>query len=354
MNIHSLTVIGAGLAGCFTAHAFAAQGFDVHIFEQGTGFGTGASGNLAGALHPQLTAAPSKHGHFYAESFRKMVALLDDLQHRTPYQFWQQCGALWSAGTPEQQNRYQKIAGQAYCADLVEWVDAAKASRIAGVELAHPALFLPTAGWVRPALLCQALCAAFPEKITLHWDMPVTHLKKQGTHWVLNDDFRAKRVIIANASAALQLPQTAHLPLHITRGQVTYLPATPASQALQTILCGNSYIIPAIDNTHVIGATFQRHDTDTANRLADTCHNLHAAQHLLPQWGAWLQTLDAENLENRSGLRASFPDHLPRFAWLEEGLGIALGLGSRGLVSAIAATTHLTQMPLPMFPQSPL
>jgi tRNA 5-methylaminomethyl-2-thiouridine biosynthesis bifunctional protein len=337
MSKHSLIIVGAGLAGCFTAHAFAAQGFDVHIFERGEGFGAGASGNLAGALHPQLTAAPSKHGHFYAESFRKMVALLGALQHRTPYQFWQQCGALWSADTDEQQTRYQKIADQAYCADLVEWVDAPEASGIAGVELAHPALFLQTAGWVRPALLCQALCAAFPEKITLHGNMPVTHLEKQGTHWVLNDTFTAERVIIANASAALQLPQTAHLPLQITRGQVTYLPATPESHALQTILCGNSYIIPAIDNTHVIGATFQRHDTDTANRLSDTMHNLHAAQQLLPQWGDWLSTLDAASLESRAGLRANFPDHLPRFAWLEQGLGIALGLGARGLVSAINA-----------------
>ncbi len=333
-----IAVIGAGLAGCFTAHAFAAQGVDVHIFERGGGFGAGASGNLAGALHPQLTAAPSKHGQFYADSFRKMVALLDDLQRRTSYPFWQQCGALWLAETPEQQTRYQKIAAQAYCADLVAWVDTATASTIAGVEVAHPALFLPTAGWVRPALLCQVLCSAFPEKITVHFDTALTTLQKQGKYWVLNGNFTTQRVVIANASAALQLPQTAHLPLQITRGQVTYLPATPESQALQTILCGNSYVIPAIDGKHVIGATFQRHDTDTANRLSDTAHNLHAVQQLLPQWRNWLTSLDAESLESRAGLRASFPDHLPRFEWLEDGLGIALGLGSRGLVSAIANT----------------
>ena len=65
--------------------------------------------------------------------------------------------------------------------------------------------------------------------------------------------------------------------------------------------------------------------------------SLNASQQLLPQWGDWLTSLDAENLENRAGLRASFPDHLPRFEWLEDGLGIALGLGSRGLVSAISA-----------------
>ena len=53
------TVVGAGLAGCFTAHALARRGWQVDLVDSSPEVGMGASGNPRAVLYPNLSAYQS-------------------------------------------------------------------------------------------------------------------------------------------------------------------------------------------------------------------------------------------------------------------------------------------------------
>jgi tRNA 5-methylaminomethyl-2-thiouridine biosynthesis bifunctional protein len=132
--------------------------------------------------------------------------------------------------------------------------------------------------------------------------------------------------------------QTSHLPLRVNRGQVTLLPATPASGALRAVLCGESTAVPARAGLHSTGATFTR-EPGTEVTAADNAENLTMLARLSP---ALYDALGGARLEpavlaGRAGLRCGSPDYLPLVGPLDDsrsGLYVSTAHGSRGLITA--------------------
>jgi tRNA 5-methylaminomethyl-2-thiouridine biosynthesis bifunctional protein len=115
---------------------------------------------------------------------------------------------------------------------------------------------------------------------------------------------------------------------------------------LGAIVCREGYVTPAIHGRHIVGATFQRDDTDLAPRAEDDETNRWRLARLLPEWEA--RQLQAACVS----VRAATPDRLPLVGRLALGLYASLGHGSRGLTCAPLCGELLASMvcgePLPL------
>ncbi len=142
----------------------------------------------------------------------------------------------------------------------------------------------------------------------------------------------ASVVVLANGSGAIDLAQTAALPLAALRGQVTHL-AAGSLPALQHVLCREAYVTPAIDGVHSLGASYDT-DSDDALRATSQQANLEKIASLLDLPGVGH---DAP-LAGRVGFRAlptnelsGKPERLRELA-RQPGLYGLLGYASRGLI----------------------
>ncbi len=122
---------------------------------------------------------------------------------------------------------------------------------------------------------------------------------------------------------------------------------------LRSILCHKGYVIPLSEprvashgeprgehgvseakgtrspsnNSYLVGATYHR---DAMTEVNDTRHaeNKSALEEILPDW------MHGEAIAGRSSIRCTTPDRLPIIGAVDDGLYVATGYGSRGLLSA--------------------
>jgi tRNA 5-methylaminomethyl-2-thiouridine biosynthesis bifunctional protein len=373
---HAL-IIGGGLAGCTSARALAERGWNITLIERHPELAQEASGNPQGVLYAKLSPKNEAQAEFnlHALQFAQQF-------YRSRWNaIGEQCGVLQLAHCESEQQLHEQLREKFSVADeLVEFVDAAQATAIAGVRLSQSALYFPNAGWINPRKLCESLTDH--PVIRVITDCTALAFEQVGDNWQINNnpDLRAPVVIIANAVDAKSFALTQHLPIKSIRGQITYLPKTASSSTLKTLVCSEGYIGPAVNNLHCTGATFNLKDETRELRAEDhrtNLENLHAPlPELLNEW----EGLAVENLQGRVAFRCTLPDYLPLVgavpheqAMLEDfaplrknaraaiyktgsyhkGLFINIGHGSRGLAytplsaELLAAQINQEVLPLP-------
>lgn len=372
-----VAIIGAGLAGCHTAWALAQKGISVTLIEQFTP-GAGASGNPAGILYSRLShkagalADFNLSAYLYACRFYHSTGLFR--QHGDP------CGLMQLPENPQHESQLQQIAALfEQSPELLLWLDKSQAEELADIPLNSGALWFPAAGWLVPPELCRALTQH--PLIRLWSNTQVASLHRSGTQWQLMDAagnliHASPALVIACAYSAKRFEQSAHLPLNKIRGQVSQATATPESQRLKTVLCGDGYIAPARGGYHCTGASFVLKVEDAELKWEEHQQNLKNAEDLSPV----LSGLSVSNLDQgRVSFRCATPDYLPivgpladadamldRFAALRQnakapldqpgvyhpGLFINLGHGSRGLAYTPLCAEYLASLianhPLPL------
>ena len=307
---HAL-VIGGGLAGCSSAASLAARGWQVTLLERRDTLAAEASGNPQGVLYLKLSAHGTALSQLILSGFGYTRRLLPQLPDASD---WQACGVLQLGFNATEQAR-QITLTEAFSPELLKTVDQQQAQAIAGVALPAGGLFFPEAGWVNPPALCQLL-ASHPN-IQVHTHQNALELRKTSDGWQALQGDRllaaAEVVVLAGAADVCQFPHTAHLPLKRIRGQISYLSATPASQALQTVVCAEGYVAPARHDTHTLGASFdfKREDLD----LCATEHqgNLQLLEDISSDLAERLHGpgLDPASLQGRAAFRCTAPDYLP-------------------------------------------
>jgi glycine/D-amino acid oxidase-like deaminating enzyme len=165
-------------------------------------------------------------------------------------------------------------------------------------------------------------------------DERVQRIEREGGAWrALDADERvlaeAPLLVLANAADAARLLPEARLRLSRVRGQLTYLPPSPARR-LEIVVSGTGYVAPLFEGGHAVGATYHHDDDDASIRAADHAANLARAESMLPGFTAGLEP---ERLAGWTGFRATVPDRLPiAGAAAHDGLYTLTGLGSRGLL----------------------
>ncbi|WP_062065461.1 bifunctional tRNA (5-methylaminomethyl-2-thiouridine)(34)-methyltransferase MnmD/FAD-dependent 5-carboxymethylaminomethyl-2-thiouridine(34) oxidoreductase MnmC [Cellvibrio sp. OA-2007] len=373
---HAL-IIGGGLAGCTSARALAERGWEITLVERHATLAQEASGNPQGVLYAKLSPKNEAQAEFnlhalqFAQQFYR--SRWNDIGER--------CGVLQLAHCESEQQLHQQLHEKFSAADeLVQFVDAAQATAIAGITLTQSALYFPDAGWINPRKLCETLTDHPAIKIIT--DCAALVLEQRDDNWQINNnpELRAPVVIIANASDAKAFALTQHLPIKSIRGQITYLPPTDASRLLKTIVCSEGYIGPAANNQHCTGATFNLKDETRELRAEDHRTNLENLRSPLPELLNEWRDLALENLPGRVAFRCTLPDYLPligavpdehamleNFAPLRKnaraaihktgryhsGLFINIGHGSRGLAytplcaELLAAQINQETLPLP-------
>ena len=364
-------VIGAGIAGSTTAHRLAAAGWQVTVLEQAAEPGSGASSNLAGMLRPLPSADDNRLSRLTRAGFLATRALLAAL----PDARWSPCGVLHLAREAEHEAQQRRAVEKlGLPPELLQFVDRAEASRRLGQAVNIGGWWFPNAGWVQPPSLCKAVLAAFPERITTHFNVAVDRLKKVNnrakTGWrALDADgavlAEAPVLVMASGAAAPRFAQFAWLPQVAARGQVSHLPAD-GTPPLDVVLFQIGYAMPEIDGTRLIGASLSYEDDEATERVADHADNLARLRLTLPGFAAGI---DPATLHGRVGFRPMSPDRLPIVGRVPEalpagsnarlhalprqpGLWCVQGFGARGIVwSALMADLLVSQLegePLPL------
>jgi tRNA 5-methylaminomethyl-2-thiouridine biosynthesis bifunctional protein len=360
-NKHAI-VVGAGLAGCYTANALARRNWKVTLIDSKQAVGQGASGNKQAVLYPKLSFYQSPLTIFMLSAFlfavkRYQTLLKDPL-------FGELTGIMQLAFS-EKEKAAQRAMKEWLLAypDLGVLVDSHQSSQLAGVQLTANGLFIPLAGWLN----CQKLCETLVQHEGIKWvpNTPIQDLILCDKQWLI-DNYSAEIVIIANGYQAGAFSQTNFLPLKPIRGQVTIVESNEQSQKLKIPLCGDGHILPAYENGHSIGATYHLGSTAASCSNEDDAVNLRRLRQIASKL-AW----QGEWKNSWAGVRGATTDYLPAvglvpdaeqfnqfFAplqtnakrWLPPGavfypgLYLCAGFGSRGLTTVPLAAEWLASL----------
>ena len=323
----SIAIIGAGLAGTACAYALKQAGLDAEIYEAGPSLAGGASGNTMGLVNPRLSADRNPESDFYASSFAMAVRSFDAIQKQADIG-WHKGGGLHLMIEEKKQKRLpHTVANWGWPEAHMRIVPPAEASEIAGLPIAHEALYLPDAGCVNPS----ALCRFYAQESKIHLNARIESLS----------DIKADAIILACGAAAKNFRETEFLPLSTVRGQITRVKATEESLKLHCNIGYGGYCSPALNGEHMVGATFQRWLDHTDLQPEDDRENITLLQQYVPA----LQD-DFEILGSRAALRTASKDHFPIAGRLAGHAPIYLSLahGSHGIATSLGAAHLLADM----------
>lgn len=356
-------VIGAGLAGCFTAYALAQRGWQVRLLDKQSSFGQGASGNHRSILFPNLSA------------YRAPITELMLTAFLYASRFYQQCIKDWPVGdfsgilqlireNKTEQTQVDLSAWLRAYPELGQLVDAEAASDLSGIDVASGGIFIPLAGWIDMPALCERLIQH--PGIQFFPNTEIQSLEKDACGRWCVAEHAAEVMIIANGYAANQFSQTKHLDIQALRGQMTGIQASQQSRQLKMPLCGDGHILPQTNGIHAIGATFGKNvheeeclpgdDDDNYAKINALSAHLELSNTVVSHW---------------AGIRGAALDHMPfvgpvadaalfseTFAplardanrWIPSegayfgGLYVATGFGARGLTTIPLCAEYLASL----------
>jgi len=363
-NRHAI-VIGAGLAGCGVTHALAQRGWRVTLIDRHPAPAQEASGNLAGTFHPVMSRDDNLLARLTRNAFVNNLHAWRTLSATHPFK-WATPGALQ---LPSERRRGAGLPdAKDWPGELVANADAANASALTGATLKEGGLWFPQGGWLQPSSLCAAQLAASEANTLRIFATGIRECEYSQGEWRVTSDkgqdiAHAPVLILANALDAARLLPGHQLQLKAVRGQLTHLPASSLPD-LKACICGNGYLLPAVDGEIVSGATYGPGDAETDLRAADHADNLRRIADIVD---VDLTALDTATLNGRASVRCVTPDRLPHIGALPDpsassqtpsrtkrlpGLYCATGFASRGILWGTLAgeiiAAQLEGEPLPI------
>lgn len=343
--IKNAIVIGGGIAGCSTAHALAKRGIAVTLIERHEKLAQEASGNPLAVLYPKIGPKPDAASTLALQGFEFTLTLLKQLPDNE--KLFGACGLIQLAFNARETARQQALGEQKHA----QLLSAETASEIAGITLKTGGLYFPHAGWIKPQVLCEALCS--DALITKIISTNAFTIEKNEAGWQLNDALLSDIVVICNANDIKQFAQCQSAKITPVRGQINFFAANEISQNIKTIICSDHFISPAVAGLHCIGTSYAPNDLNPNISEADTLQNLNALRKISPEIYdeieqksvqsrvAWRsQTLDYMPLAGQLLDEEKLRDNPPRYnanpadlPWLQ-GLFVNAGHGSKGMITA--------------------
>ena len=295
-------VIGAGMAGLNTAYALQRLGVDVTIYEKAAAIAPGASGNRFGMVLPLVAKKPDRLGSLTKAGAHFSINQFDDLG--IPYK-----RGLLEFATDEGRLARFSEAIQRLDENYVRLLNPAQLKEEFDVESSIPALYHSGAVSLSPRRYAEVLLNESGAALELNCQ--IESLSKNEAGWQLTTDdarqYQHDCVIICSAAESVDLAQTAHLPIHKTRGQVVYLNEEQLSHEPQLGLNFVNYLVQSDDGNYVLGATFQPGDSEEELRPADSAQLLESAVKYFPD--LLKKDIDASALDGRVSFRAMQKDH---------------------------------------------
>ncbi|MEJ6121559.1 FAD-dependent 5-carboxymethylaminomethyl-2-thiouridine(34) oxidoreductase MnmC [Vibrio sp. 2-Bac 85] len=391
-----IAIIGGGIAGLCSALALAKRDHKVTVYCAESTLGTGASGNLQGALYPLLNGQHDALGQLFSNAYQFALNFYHEVNQHHPFSH-QFNGLIQLAYDSSSTKKLQKIKEAGLPEQLVHWIDTNSTNQLAGLEIDHPALYYPRAGWLSPRQLINSLAQLLAEydNVTIHCNHHIEQISynqhaNDNEQWILKrkrtsisknalpentldislqttpeqsqtenvtentDTFKHQTLVIAAGFDSLNFQQCRAVPLSAARGQVSHIDSTPELTALKRTLCHEGYLTPEIAAQHCMGATFKRHDSDTAYRETEQNDNHQKLKKCITD-KAWVDNIML-NDQAHTAIRCTTRDHFPYVGELSDydslkksydmnesatypiaslpNAYLLTGLGSRGLCSA--------------------
>jgi len=305
-----ITVVGAGIVGCATAHELAARGADVHLIDS-RGAARGATRASAGIL------APTIEGH--TPALRRLaatsLAMYDDFVRRVEqasgrrldYRRTGSVRVAYGAGGESDLATEARSLQEAGIEHVLLDTDELRRALPGVSGRAVAGLLVPEHGYVRAAELTLALLAgavAHGARISTRVVREID--ARQGALLVRTDQevLETDAVVLASGSWPVDLRSDRAPAVTPIRGQLVHLQADAAS--LTRVVWGpDCYLVPWQDGSTLVGATVEDVGFDERSTAEGVRELLAAASELLPALrGAALR-------EVRVGLRPKASDELP-------------------------------------------
>jgi len=344
----SIAIIGAGIAGSLLARNLAERGLEVTLIDKEPEAGTAASGNLQGALYVKLGV------EFNDQAKLGLSSLLFSQRYyaRAGGRYWHPTGLIQLACSDAEADRQARfIARNDYPEAILRAVDAAEASRLAGIPLQSGGLWFPGSGWLEPGMLCRS--HVDHPRIHRRFGFDVHRLTPCNGKWHIagngESNVIADRVVICAGHLTPGLiPLRSEFRLRTIRGQVSHLPEYSLNNP-SVVLCGPGYINPAHQGIALTGATFDLHDHSPALSAQSHQENLSMLSSMAPSaLSSPTGGIDPARLEGKVGFRCTTHDYQPVAGPLTDQAGCALegidlftGLGSKGLSYAPLLAEYL-------------
>jgi len=316
-----IAIIGAGIAGAALAAGLSRRGATPILLDAAAGLASAASGNRAALQSPRLTVDHNAMSRLSAACLSWASRCSDA------------AGATLAAGVlaldaPDRMAARHAIFRQQ------RW----PASLLRDVETAFDAetgqgIFYEYGRTIRPSILVKAL-AAGTEFLGAFDVASITIEARQLVLGAVDGrQLQADAVVLAGGSQVVDLLHLVghDMPVEVTRGQVSHVPATSASAALATGVSFGGYLTPSWDGLHEIGATFSRDLEQPEDALNAHAHNFA----LLPAGIADLfDGTRHDGLGLRTSHRASLADRRPVTGGIADNIWMFGGLGARGFTLA--------------------
>ena len=317
-NTHQeIYIIGAGLAGSAVAYHMAILGWKVTVLEAERTVSTQASGNLAGAIHPLVTADWNIRSQFYLQGYETTLRWLENWHEQNEI-VGDLTGLMQLAVDEKIEKRLQdSLKRVGLPQDFAVWCNPAQASERIGTETHYSGLFFPKAGWVNPKSIVEK-CLAHPN-ISVKLGQTVTQIEQlPNQQWHITvqttsqtTQFETPVLVVATAGLDAKLNQALSLEIRPVKGQVSHLKQT--AQTLQTTLTHQGYSIDnvLIDGTNysVSGATFEAPDLSAEISTNAHQYNFEMANTAIPNW--LNADIDSSKPTGKVGFRPASADHLP-------------------------------------------
>ncbi|MBI2786049.1 MAG: bifunctional tRNA (5-methylaminomethyl-2-thiouridine)(34)-methyltransferase MnmD/FAD-dependent 5-carboxymethylaminomethyl-2-thiouridine(34) oxidoreductase MnmC [Legionella longbeachae] len=357
----SAVIIGAGLAGCFTAYSLAQRGWKVKLIDELNDVGSAGSANQQAVLFPKLSAYHSPLTQFMLSAFLYAARTYQFILNKAD--LGELNGSLLLAYNKKEQTAQSNLSAWLnHYPELGSLVDAQGASELSGLSLQQSALFIPLSGWINSPALCKFLIDR--EGISVETNCAVDQLifdKK----WIVNN-LETEVLILANGYQVNSFRETQHLPVKPIRGQMTAISATQQSIQLKVPLCSEGHVLPAVHGIHQLGATYELKTALAEIKDQDDQLNLTKLEQIAPDI-LWSKTVK----NHWAGIRTTTPDYLPLVGkiadakkfislfslletnakrWIAQpgpyypGLYVCTGFGSRGLTTIPLSAEYLASL----------
>ena len=338
-----VAVIGAGLAGSAVADGLAGRGVEVEVFD-GSGVGRAASGNRAAVMVPMVSMDDGLSAKLSRWGFGRVRGEIDGVGLA--------CGVLQLAVN----ERLRRVCETGLGGEGFVVVGRDAAAELCGVRGVEGGLWFAEAGWVDPGRLCAARLSRHRGAVSFRVEQ-VTGFERIDGLYVLRG---LGGSLLGGGYAAVVLA-TAGVPDWVSRlgrGVGTKLAwgrnvtlELEALAGLRAVVTGAGYCIPVGQGRVHLGATYEfeavaeRDDAAAVGSILQK--SVGFSEGGVPE-GPW---------EVRRAVRVLTADRLPMIGGVggSDGIFVACGLGSRGVVWSGVAAELIPSLVLaepPMLPRS--